>query len=93
MEVQDQDQVASEISRERTLLGLITDIQNGLARRFRERTQHLGISRAQWRVLTMLIGRPGATQTELAELVFAKPSNESSNSGVRTFNFFNNWDA
>lgn len=77
MEVQDQseeemevaEQVAMEISRERTLLGLITDIQNGLARRFRERTQHLGISRAQWRVLTMLIGRPGATQTELADLV------------------------
>lgn len=53
----------------RTLLGLITDVQNGLAKRFRERTQHLGISRSQWRVLTTLLGRPGSTQTELAELV------------------------
>lgn len=54
---------------ERSLLGLITDIQNGLAKRFRERTTHLGISRSQWRVLSALSGRPGATQTELADLV------------------------
>lgn len=54
---------------ERTLLGLLTDVQSGLAKRFRERTSHLGVSRSQWRVLTALSGRPGATQTELADLV------------------------
>ena len=53
----------------RSLLGLITDVQNGLSKRFRERTRHLGISRSQWRVLTTLSGRPGATQTEIAELI------------------------
>lgn len=54
---------------ERSLLALITDIQNGLARSFRERTSHLGLSRAQWRVLSAISGRPGLTQTELAEMV------------------------
>ncbi len=54
---------------ERTLIGLITDVQNGLAKIFRDRTRHLGISRSQWRVLAALSGRPGATQTELADLV------------------------
>jgi MarR family transcriptional regulator for hemolysin len=54
---------------ERTLLGLITDVQLRMARMFRERTQHLGITRSQWRVLSGLHGRPGVTQTELAEHV------------------------
>jgi DNA-binding MarR family transcriptional regulator len=54
---------------ERTLLGLISDVQIGLSRLFRERTKHIGLSRAQWRVLSALSGRPGITQTELADLV------------------------
>ena len=53
----------------RSLLGLITDIQNGLAKRFRTKAKHIGLSRPQWRVLTTLTSRPGLTQTELAELV------------------------
>ena len=58
-----------EKQRQRTLFGLITDVQNGLAKQFRERTRHIGLSRSQWRVLTSLSGRPGVTQTELADLV------------------------
>ncbi|MEM9624054.1 MAG: MarR family winged helix-turn-helix transcriptional regulator [Pseudomonadota bacterium] len=53
------------------MLGLITDIQNGLSKRFRDRANQIGItlSRPQWGVLTTLTGRPGLTQTELADLV------------------------
>ena len=62
----DQDRLPTQ---ERALFGLITDIQNGLSKRFRDRTQHLEISRSQWRVLSALSGRPGATQTEIADLI------------------------
>ncbi len=59
-----------EVEREaRSLVGLITDVQIGLARLFRERTRHIGISRSQWRVLSALSARPGSTQTEVADLV------------------------
>ncbi len=51
------------------LIALVTDIQNGLARLFRERTRHIGLSRSQWRVLSAMSSRPGITQTELADLV------------------------
>jgi DNA-binding MarR family transcriptional regulator len=54
---------------ERSLVGLIADVQNGLGKLFRNRTRHLGLSRSQWRVLSALSARPGATQTELADLV------------------------
>lgn len=60
---------SSESSAPRSLLGMLTDVQNGISKQFRERTRHLGISRSQWRVLTTLASRPGATQTEIAELI------------------------
>ena len=60
---------AGYVAAERSLLGIFTDVQNGMAKTFRERTQHLGLSRSQWRVLSTLSGRPGSTQTELAELI------------------------
>ena len=59
----------SDQGEERALFGIITDIQNGLSKRFRDRTQHLGVSRSQWRVLSALAVRPGATQTEIADLI------------------------
>lgn len=64
-----EDQASDEHDLDRSLLGVFTDVQNGLAKHFRERTRHLGLSRSQWRVLSTLLGRPGLTQTELAELV------------------------
>ena len=63
------DAQGGEEQPQRSLLGLITDVQNGLSKNFRARTQDLGISRSQWRVLAMLQGRPGMTQTELADLI------------------------
>jgi MarR family transcriptional regulator for hemolysin len=54
---------------ERSLIGMIADVQNGLAKLFRERTEHIGLSRSQWRVLSAISGRPGLTQTELADAV------------------------
>jgi len=54
---------------ERTLLGLLTDNQNWMARMFNRRASPLGLTRPQWRVLSGLNGNPGITQTELSELV------------------------
>ena len=53
----------------RTLLGLLTDNQNWMARMFNRRASPLGLTRPQWRVLSGLNGNPGITQTELSELV------------------------
>ncbi len=53
----------------RSLLGLLTDNQNWMARLFNRRAAPLGLTRAQWRVLSGLNGNPGMTQTELSEFV------------------------
>ncbi len=49
------------------LLQLLTDVQSGMVRLFDARAKHLGLTRAQWRILAGLHGRGGMTQTELAE--------------------------
>jgi len=56
------------------LLQLLTDSQSAMARIFEHRAQHLGLTRAQWRVLSGLYGHGGMTQTALAESISLAPS-------------------
>ena len=51
------------------LLQLLTDSQSAMARIFEHRARHMGLTRAQWRVLSGLYGHGGMTQTELSDLI------------------------
>jgi len=48
---------------------LISDVARQMRGAFDRRVRRLGLTRAQWQVLSLLHHRPGASQTELAELL------------------------
>jgi DNA-binding MarR family transcriptional regulator len=48
---------------------LIHDVSRMMRNWFDTRAQHLGLTRAQWRVLIQLSAREGASQRELAEIL------------------------
>lgn len=48
---------------------LIHDVSRMMRNWFDTRAQHLGLTRAQWRVLLQLSAREGASQRELAEIL------------------------
>lgn len=48
---------------------LIHDVSRMMRSWFDARAQHLGLTRAQWRVLMQLAAREGASQRELAEIL------------------------
>ena len=52
---------------------LLSDVARLLRRRFDERARAIGVTRAQWRTLTVLSRREGATQGALAELLEVEP--------------------
>lgn len=56
-----------------TLGFLLGDAARLLRRRFDERARSIGVTRAQWRVLTALSRREGQTQHALAELLEVEP--------------------
>lgn len=62
---QKQSQASDE--RDPRLLKLLTDTQSAMVRLFDVRAQHLGLTRAQWRIVSGLYGHAGMTQTELSE--------------------------
>ena len=52
---------------------LIADVSHLLRRAFDERARDIGVSRPQWRVLTMLRRHEGINQGGLAELIEVEP--------------------
>jgi len=52
---------------------LIGDVSRLLRRNFDERARSIGVTRAQWRVLTSLVRHEGATQVALADLLEVEP--------------------
>ena len=52
---------------------LISDVSRGMRRRFDERARQIGVTRAQWRVLTTLKRHEGSNQGTLAELLEVEP--------------------
>lgn len=52
---------------------LLSDVARLLRRRFDERARAIGITRAQWRTLTVLSRNEGANQGALAELLEVEP--------------------
>lgn len=52
---------------------LLSDVSRLLRKRFDERARAIGVTRAQWRTLTMLTRHEGATQGRLAELLEVEP--------------------
>jgi DNA-binding MarR family transcriptional regulator len=48
---------------------LITDVGRLMRASFDRRVRRIGLTRAQWQVLNLLHRRPGASQTELAEML------------------------
>jgi DNA-binding MarR family transcriptional regulator len=48
---------------------LISDVSRLLRRIYDRRVEHLGLTRAQWRVLVQLHRREGCSQTELASIL------------------------
>lgn len=52
---------------------LLSDVSRLLRRRFDERARAIGVTRAQWRTLTVLSRREGATQGALADLLEVEP--------------------
>ncbi len=52
---------------------LLGDASRLLRRRFDERARTIGVTRAQWRTLTILSRNEGATQGALAELLEVEP--------------------
>ena len=52
---------------------LLSDVARLLRRRFDERARAIGVTRAQWRTLTVLSRNEGANQGALAELLEVEP--------------------
>lgn len=52
---------------------LLSDVARLLRRRFDERARTIGVTRAQWRTLTVLSRNEGANQGALAELLEVEP--------------------
>ena len=48
---------------------MLSDVARLIRTVFDRRVRSLGLTRAQWLVLTRLYRRPGASQTELAEML------------------------
>lgn len=67
------DKAASDIQEdillEASLGWLFLDVHSQMTRAFDKRTQKVGLTRSQWRVLSPLLRKQGLTQTALAELV------------------------
>ncbi len=57
----------------RALGFLLADVSRLMRRRFDARARELGLTRAQWRVLTQLRRREGINQTALAEIMEIEP--------------------
>ena len=56
-----------------TLGFLISDVSRLMRRRFDERARQIGVTRAQWRTLTMLNRHEGINQGGLADLLEVEP--------------------
>ena len=52
---------------------MMSDVARLLRRRFDERASAIGITRAQWRTMTLLSRNEGANQGQLAELLEVEP--------------------
>ena len=52
---------------------LMSDVARLLRRRFDERARAIGVTRAQWRTLTVLARHEGVNQGQLAELLEVEP--------------------
>ena len=52
---------------------LISDVSRLMRRRFDERARQIGVTRAQWRVLTTLRRHEGSNQGTLADLLDVEP--------------------
>lgn len=59
----------TQLDPEATFGFLIHDVSRMMRNWFDTRAQHLGLTRAQWRVLIQLSAREGASQRELAEIL------------------------
>lgn len=57
----------------RALGFLMADVSRLMRRRFDARAREIGLTRAQWRVLTQLRRREGINQTALAEIIEIEP--------------------
>ena len=57
----------------RALGFLLADVSRLMRRRFDDRAREIGLTRAQWRVLTQLRRREGINQTALAEIMEIEP--------------------
>ena len=57
----------------RALGFLLADVSRLMRRRFDARAREIGLTRAQWRVLTQLRRREGINQTDLAEIMEIEP--------------------
>lgn len=57
----------------RSLGFLLADVSRLVRRRFDQRASGLGLTRAQWRVLSQLRRREGGNQTTLAEVLDVEP--------------------
>jgi MarR family transcriptional regulator for hemolysin len=57
----------------RALGFLMADVSRLMRRRFDARAREIGLTRAQWRVLTQLRRREGINQTALAEIMEIEP--------------------
>ena len=57
----------------RALGFLLADVSRLMRRRFDARAREIGLTRAQWRVLTQLRRREGINQTALAEIIEIEP--------------------
>jgi DNA-binding MarR family transcriptional regulator len=57
----------------RSLGFLLADVSRLIRRRFDARAREIGLTRAQWRVLTQLRRREGINQTALAEIIEIEP--------------------
>lgn len=62
----------SAFKREREFSLLLQDVYALFGRSFDRRMRRLGLSRAQWRVLTTLLREDGRTQTEIADELMAE---------------------
>jgi len=61
---------ASRVIEDRRYIGYhISDVARLMRASFDRRVRRLGLTRAQWQVLSLLHHRPGASQTELAEML------------------------
>lgn len=61
---------AAPVVEDRRYIGyLISDVARLMRASFDRRVRQIGLTRAQWQVLSLLHHRPGASQTELAEML------------------------